>query len=84
MTKNASFQSVDKKVRCRRKARDIALLLPIIGIILFLTPMHKIFSTSADTPSLRGSLLFIFGVWAVLIFAAFILSRALIPELRDK
>ncbi|MFK5996570.1 MAG: hypothetical protein QM492_00505 [Rhodobacterales bacterium] len=84
MTQKASFESVDKKVRRSRKARDIALLLPVIGIILFLTPMHKIFSTSGETPSLTGSLLFIFGVWAVLIFAALILSHTLIPELRDK
>jgi ABC-type Co2+ transport system permease subunit len=84
MTKKALFESVDKKVRRSRKSRDIALLLPIIGIILFLTPIHKIFSTSTVTPSLSGLLLFIFGVWAVLIFAALILSRTLIPELRDK
>jgi len=84
MTKKASFESVDKKVRRSRKARDLALLLPASGIFLFLTPVHKIFSTMTDAPSLGGSLLFIFGVWAILILAALILSRALKPELRDK
>jgi hypothetical protein len=29
-------------------------------------------------------MLFIFGVWAGLIVAAFILSRALVPEMREK
>ncbi len=84
MTEKTSFDTVDKKVRRSRKARDIALLLPIAGIILFLTPIHKILSSGSEAPSLTSSLLFIFSVWAVLIFTALVLSRALSAELRDK
>jgi Na+-driven multidrug efflux pump len=84
MSDDTSFDAVDKKTRRSRKVREIALLLPAIGVILLLTPILQAFTTTDDTSHLTSSLLFIFGLWAVLIIAAFILSRALLPEIREK
>ena len=84
MSEDTSFDAVDKKTRRSRKVREIALILPAIGVVLLLTPMLKAFTTGDEASSLTSSLLFIFGVWAVLIIAAFFLSRVLLPEIREK
>ena len=84
MSENTTFDTVDKKTRRSRKVREIALMLPVIGVILLLTPMLKAFTVGAEASSLTDSLLFIFGVWAALIIAAFFLSRVLLPEIREK
>lgn len=84
MSDDNSFDAVDKKTRRSRKLREIALILPIIGVVLLLTPILKAFTAGDETSPLTNSMIIIFGVWAVLIAAAFILSRALVPEIRDK
>lgn len=82
MSEQQSFDAANKKTRRSRKKREVALILPVIGIILLLTPILKSFTISNEASPLTSTLLFIFGVWAVLIAAAFILSRALVPEIR--
>ncbi len=84
MSEDKSFDSIDKKSRRSRKKREVALILPIIGSFLLLTPILKIFMQDDETSHLISTLLFIFGVWAFLIAAAYILSRALSPEIREK
>jgi Na+-driven multidrug efflux pump len=84
MSDDTSFDAVDKKTRRSRKVREIALMLPAIGVVLLLTPILKAFTTDDETSSLTDSLLFIFGVWAILIVAAFFLSRVLLPKVREK
>lgn len=84
MTKKQSFDDADKKSRRSRKKREVALILPVTGVILLLTPIIKSFTGGSETSPLISAMLFIFGVWALLIAAAFILSRSLISEIRDK
>jgi hypothetical protein len=84
MSEDTSFDAVDKKTKRSRKVREIALMLPAIGVVLLLTPILKAFTVGDEASSLTNSLLFIFGVWAALIIAAFFLSRALLPEIREK
>ncbi len=84
MSEDTSFDNVDKRNRRNRKKREIALILPIIGTFLLLTPILKAFITDDGSTSLITTLLFIFGVWALLIAAAYFLSRALAPEIREK
>jgi len=84
MTEKQSFDAMNKKSRGSRKKREIALILPIIGIILLLTPVLKSFAIGDEASGLTSVMLIIFGVWAGLIAAAFLLSRALISEIRNK
>jgi len=83
MTEDNSFDTVDKNNRLKRKKREIALILPMIGTFLLLTPIVNVFMSDTDPSPLITKLLFIFGVWACLIIAAYILSRALASETRD-
>ena len=84
MTEEQSFDVVNKKSRRSRKKREIALILPVIGIILLLTPLLRFFTTGSEVSPLISAVLFIFSVWAILIAAAFFLSRALISEIRNE
>ncbi len=84
MSEETSFDNIDKGNRRSRKKREIALILPIIGTFLLLTPILKVFIRDDESSLLIPTLLFIFGVWALLIAAAYILSRALAPEIREK
>jgi hypothetical protein len=84
MTEKQSFDAMNKKSQGSRKKREIALILPIIGIVLLLTPVLKSFAVGNEASSLTSVMLIIFGVWAGLIAAAFLLSRALISEIRNK
>jgi len=84
MSEKQSFDAANKKTRRSRKKRELALILPLVGVILLLTPILKSFTIDNQTTPLTSTLLFIFSVWAILIAAAFILSRVLIPEIRKK
>ena len=84
MSDDTSFDNVDKRNRRNRKKREIALILPIIGTFLLLTPIVNVFFADDGSSTLITTLLFIFGVWAFLIAAAYFLSRALAPEIREK
>lgn len=86
MSAQKTFDVIDKdtKRRQKRKKQEIALILPSIGTVLLLTPILLTFTTGDKTSQLSSTLLFIFGVWAILITAAFILSRVLVQEMREK
>lgn len=61
----------------RKRLRDAARLLPVLGVALLLVPLLW---TRSDAPGGVGNataLLYLFGVWAGLILAAFLLSRPL-------
>lgn len=83
MTEIETQDIQEKKSRQKRKKVEVALILPIIGVIMLLTPLLKVFTqTNGDTP-LTNTVMYIFGIWAALIIAAFILARMLINEIRD-
>lgn len=62
-----------------RKARDRAVILPLVGAILFLPPVAAIFRVDATVAGIPLLVLYIFAVWAALILAA----AALAPRLRE-
>jgi len=84
MSAQKTKKTTDKDARVRRKKQELALILPFIGVLLLLTPILKAFLTNDEAAPLTSSILFIFGTWAVLIAAAFFLSRILVVEIRDK
>ena len=60
----------------RRRLRDAAQLLPVLGVVLWMIPL--LWPRGAETGQLNSTaLLYIFGVWIGLILMALILSLAL-------
>ena len=57
----------------RRRLGDVARLLPVLGAIGLAVPLLW----TRDTTSTSGALLYLFGLWALLILAAWALGRTL-------
>ena len=68
---------INKKRHNGRKTRDSAALLPLLGLLVFVTPAITLFTSSQETTQLSRSVLYVFGVWFLLIILAFFLSRAI-------
>lgn len=60
-----------------RRAVEAAFLLPVLGAILFLPPVTLIVSGAAGALGLPLFVPYLFGVWILLIVAAWRLSRRL-------
>lgn len=60
-----------------RRFRDLAVLLPCLGIVLLATPVVSLFTQSGRIFGLPAPIFYFFGIWGVLIFLAFGLSRLL-------
>lgn len=61
----------------RRKVRDAAAVLPVVGVLLLLTPLVSLFTGLGAGGVQPVPFFYIFGIWAVLIVLAFLLSRHL-------
>lgn len=67
-----------------RKLRDTAMILPFVGIFLFLTPIPAIFAGSQTSGGIPPIFTYVYGVWLLLIVAsAFVSSRIETPEKND-
>jgi uncharacterized membrane protein len=73
----------DANARTKRKIRDAAALLPILGIILLLTPLISVFSQSTHTGGIPNAVFYIFGVWLMLIGLTRLLATRLQSEVPD-
>ena len=60
----------------QRRLRDAALLLPVLGAVLFCVPLLWP-QNGPDGQSSARALIYVFGAWAALIVCAFVLSRML-------
>jgi len=60
-----------------RKARDRALILPLVGLILLTPPVAGIFQLDAKIAGVPFTAVYLFAVWALLIAGAAALSRQL-------
>ena len=56
----------------RRRLGDVAMLVPVFGLVLMLVPILW-----ADDYETSGAMVYIFIVWAILICGVGLLSRAL-------
>lgn len=61
----------------RGKREDTAALLPIFGVILLTPLVANLFLTRSQLFGLPLDMLYLFAVWALLIFGAFLLSSRL-------
>ena len=82
MTTPDVFREKSAQNRKSRKRRELALLLPLLGVIGFASPVIDMFWGAEATLALKVA--YIFGVWAVLIVLAFTLSRTLRSEMKDR
>lgn len=62
----------------RKRLRDAARFLPVLGVALLLVPLLWTRSDAAGGTGNAGALLYVFAVWAGLILAAFAMSRLLL------
>ncbi len=60
----------------RRRLTDAARVLPVIGALLLLMPLLWSLAPGRVIGTAGGGI-YVFGVWAVLVIAAFVLSRRL-------
>ncbi len=66
----------------QRRLRDAGKLLPFIGIVLFALPLAWTNESPDETVGSSG-LIYVFGVWALLIIAAAILTTRIQPDSID-
>jgi hypothetical protein len=62
----------------RKKLHAAALVLPLLGGFLLLSPMIHLFAADAETSNVSGPVAYVFAVWIGLIALAAVLARALV------
>ncbi len=60
-----------------RRLRDVAVLLPLLGLFAWMPPIIGLFSGNAHFFGVPVIVAWLFGVWVVLIASALALSRRL-------
>jgi len=63
----------------KRKLRDGAMLLPVIGAFLLLSPLITVFASPATLFGIPSVFLYIFGVWLGLVVIARTMAQRLDP-----
>lgn len=60
----------------RRRLKDAARLLPVVGLVLFLMPL--LFAPDGEGRTSTASVtIYVFAIWALLILAAVLIARVL-------
>ena len=71
--------AADRRSQIARKVRDLAVILPLLGVIFFATPLISAI-TGGDDAALSTASIYVFAIWGALIALAFLLSRFLSDE----
>lgn len=61
----------------RRRRQDAALVLPIFGIVMLITPVFTIFTKDISVFGLPLPFLYVFGIWFILILLSRRMARIL-------
>lgn len=61
------------------RARNVAVLLPLLGVFLWMPPFILLFGGDARPWGVPLVVAYLFGVWAALLAGAFVLARVLRP-----
>ncbi len=72
-------QPLARGALARRKRRDAAAILPLVGVVLFASPLIDAFADAGPLWGIPGSVIYVFGVW----FALIALTARLARGLRD-
>jgi hypothetical protein len=63
--------------RGRRRRYDAALLLPVLGAVAMMPPFANLFTGGEGLFGIPSAVLYLFGIWFLLILFARVLSRKL-------
>ncbi len=66
-----------KRANRRKKIKDAALVLPLLGAFLLASPLITVFATDGFIFGLPLPFVYIFGVWLMLVLAARRMARLL-------
>lgn len=70
MTDKAHITDLAHRSLTARRLRDISVLLPLFGILIFMTPVMRVFATGSTVFGIPVAFLFLFGAWLGLILLA--------------
>lgn len=62
------------------RARDAAVVLPLLGLFLLMPPVIALFAVPLDIGGVPLLVVYLFGVWLALVLCAALLGRALGPR----
>ena len=80
---NASAKrEIERQTRKARKRRDAAAILTVLSIVLFASPLISAIGSAESSNSVPVAVQYVFDIWALLIAAAFLMSR-LMPGHED-
>jgi len=72
-----SFVERDQQAQRKRKTREAAAFLPILGVILLLTPLISVFTQDTRIGGIPNAVFYVFGVWLLLIGLTILLAPRL-------
>ncbi len=61
------------------RIRDLARILPFLGVVAFSPSLLLLFAQAGDVAGAPGLVVYIFSVWAGLVIAALVLAHRLAP-----
>ncbi|MBV1865088.1 MAG: hypothetical protein KUG74_11740 [Rhodobacteraceae bacterium] len=82
-SETSSFLERDQQAQRKRKTREAAAFLPILGVILLLTPMISVFTQDTRTGGIPNAVFYVFGVWLLLIGLTFLIAPRLQQDDKD-
>jgi hypothetical protein len=77
MKRTLKDASLGKTGLTSQKKRDSAALLPLLGVLLFVTPLISVVTSGNNSFPLPNTVIYIFGAWLLLIVFSFLLARVL-------
>ena len=72
MPRRGSALFVERQTYRRRRLRDAARVLPLLGILLWSVPL--LWGTGSNGAVASSALMYLFGVWAMLVVASALIT----------
>ena len=83
MSENAADRDLARRAIRSRRLRAASLILPLIGVFLFVTPAVHIARGATTFLGLPPLFLYLFGLWITLIIVSYRLSRRLAADTQE-